>query len=129
MNAKFYNSLRVTQVAWNPKDIWRLEVDLVYFSALLNKLIIVPEGFETDFASVPRLPFTYLLAGGKANAAAVVHDYMYSEKEYSRKDADDVFYEAIKVLGHSEFTAWIMWLGVRIGGGFARKTKTELVSE
>lgn len=34
--------------------------------------------FVTDFASVPRLPFAYILFGGIGNKAGVLHDGLYS---------------------------------------------------
>ena len=49
----------------------RLLAPLVYESDIMDgKWITVPQGFVTDYASVPRIPVTYLLAGGCANAAA-----------------------------------------------------------
>jgi len=32
----------------------------------------MPEGFETDFASVPRWPLTFVLLGSYGHAAAVI---------------------------------------------------------
>lgn len=52
--------------------------------------IIVPSGFYTDFASVPRSPLTYKFFG-KFNQEAVVHDYLYrtdSEPLVSQETAD-----------------------------------------
>ncbi|MFH2076618.1 MAG: DUF1353 domain-containing protein, partial [Pseudomonadota bacterium] len=50
--------------------IWKLDSPLIYESDLLG-LIEVPEGFETDLASVPRVPFVYMLWGGKAHREGV----------------------------------------------------------
>lgn len=113
--ARFITPLRVIQIAPNR---WQLESALMYASDLVDEVIVVPHGFITDFASVPRLPLAYLVAGGKASAPAVVHDWMYSTRDFERDVADAIFREAIRVAGHSAFTAWIMWAGVRVGGGF-----------
>lgn len=59
--------------------------------------ITVPVGFVTDFASVPRLPLTYLIAGNTGHWAATVHDLLYRWGVVSRKDADIVFKEALNV--------------------------------
>jgi hypothetical protein len=75
----------------------------------------VPEGFITDLASIPRI-FRPLITGhGKDRWAAVVHDYLYSIK-YSRKDADDVFYEALIASGNGRMKSWAMYRAVRAGG-------------
>ena len=54
---------------------WRLLSDMIYNSKLYT-VIVVPSGFVTDMASVPRLPFAYWLMGDTAHASAVVHDYL-----------------------------------------------------
>lgn len=90
---------------------------LVYASDLLKRTVTVPAGFITDFASVPRLPIAYLLTGGAANAAAVIHDWLYTTREVDRATADAVFREAVIASGEKPWRAWLMWLGVRVGGG------------
>jgi uncharacterized protein DUF1353 len=69
--AQFLSHLRVEEVT---ETDWRLTNPLVYYSAVLQRQIVVPEGFITDFASVPRLPFIYWFAGDTARKAAVIHD-------------------------------------------------------
>lgn len=113
--AKFVTPLRVVQI---DDRRWQLEATLMYATDVIDQVIVVPTGFVTDFASVPRLPLAYLFTGGKASAAAVVHDWLYSTHTTSRKEADDIFFEAILAVGHSRFTAWLMWSGVRVGGAF-----------
>lgn len=91
---------------------------LIYYSERMGREITVPQGFVTDFASVPRLPVAYLLAGGCANEAAVIHDYLYrNQKLCSRADADAVFEEAMGVTGQPWWRRKMMYLGVRIFGG------------
>ena len=113
--ARFLSVLRVERVAGS-RD-WVLTSELAFSSAVLDRLIIVPIGFVTDFASVPRLPFAYLLFGGVADEAAVVHDFLYSTGACSRKLADDVFAEASKACGVAAWRRGPMWLGVRLFGG------------
>lgn len=96
---------------------WVLTRPLVYESELLNAIITVPEGFQTDLASVPRLPVIYAMVGDTARAAAVVHDFLYGRPDLcSRKVADAVLQEACGASGVSGWRAWLMWAGVRIGG-------------
>lgn len=97
-------------------SVFRLLAPLVYFSDLVGHEITVPAGFETDFASVPRLPFLFLLAGGEANEPAVIHDWLYHSHEVPRAMADAVLEEAMAVAGQPWWRRKLMWLGVRIGG-------------
>lgn len=98
---------------------WRLDADLIYHSGLVGK-IRVPEGYCTDFASVPRLPVVYLWTGGRAVLPSIVHDALYDcwTDRISRKDADRVFLEAMRCRNDPKYAAtrWAMYLGVRAGG-------------
>lgn len=96
---------------------WILTKALIYQSDIAKQTFIVPRGFQTDLASVPRIPIVYTIVGGVADKAAVVHDYLYSSGIVQRKLADAVLREASEVTGVSWFRRWTMWLGVRIGGG------------
>lgn len=91
---------------------------LVYYSAVVGREIIVPTGFVTDFASVPRsVPLVYDLTGGEANRPAVIHDYLYVSHEVDRATADAVFREAMAVDGQPWWRRTLMWAGVRVFGG------------
>lgn len=99
---------------------WKLLCELAYNSQI-HGLIIVPAGYVTDFASVPRLPFAYWLTGDTAHASAVVHDYLcsveYARCKISWGRAADVFREAMK---HEKVPAWrrtMMYWAVRMAGG------------
>lgn len=106
---------RLEDVSEDGRGTWRLLGDVVFLSEQHGR-IVAPEGFVTDLASVPRLPITYFLAGGLAHAAAVVHDYLYTTHELTRAQADAVFREAAQACGVGAWRAWVMWLGVRLGG-------------
>lgn len=96
-----------------------LYCDLVYFSPLLGYTVTIPAGFPTDFASVPRLPFAFLLAGDTGHYAAVVHDWIYSGRFAacrSRRLADDVLVEALAATGVPVWRRGLMWWAVRIFG-------------
>jgi hypothetical protein len=97
--------------------LWQLLAPLAYDCATLGKVVVVPSGFVTDFASVPRLPFFYLAEGGKGNKAAVVHDWLYSAQAVDRKQADQVLREALLASGYSSITANLFYAAVRVGGG------------
>ena len=89
-------------------------------------VVHVPHGFKTNFASVPRIPFAYLLTGGVGNRPAVIHDFLYSAATHPRAWCDDVFLEGLHAF-KKEIAAWkarIMYLAVRVAGWrFYGKTK------
>lgn len=95
---------------------WRLIEPLAYFSERLDRQITVPKGFVTDFASVPRLPFAYMIFGNIAQEEAVIHDYLYHKSGVSREDADAVFDEAMQVKGKWWWRRKLMWSGLRLFG-------------
>jgi hypothetical protein len=76
----------------------------------------VGDNWITDLASVPRLPLTWLLAGGDAPASAVTHDWLYRMGPVPRAVADRVFRDLITREGYSSAKAWMMWTAVRLGG-------------
>jgi hypothetical protein len=99
--------------------VWVLDSLLVYQSDLVGT-VIVPVGFETDFASVPRVPIAYTMFGDRAHREAVIHDYLYridATPPVERDVADDVFLEAMECRGKGWFVRYAMYWGVRLGGG------------
>ena len=94
-----------------------------------QRTIVVPAGFETDYASIRVLHNIFLftlfaLVAGYGNYAATVHDFLYSEGQLSRKEADAVLYRALRAEGVARWRAWLFWAGVRIGGAKHYKTPT-----
>lgn len=90
---------------------------LVYDSIAAGQTIIVPPGFQTDLASVPRLPLVYWLTGATSTEAAVVHDYLYSTGIVPRDVADEVLSEASRVTAVPAWRRGLMWSAVRLFGG------------
>lgn len=122
---KFLRPLRVEQVGWSAgRPLWRLTAPLHYRSSRLGAVVRVPAGFKTDFASVPRLLFSWWIAGGRAPRAAVIHDFLYqgglvADRRVSRSDADAVLQEAAAADPHSgtnAITRFLMWSAVRVAG-------------
>lgn len=124
--AQFLSHLRVEEV---DEKNWRLTSPLRYYSAILKRDVLVPEGFITDFASVPRLPFIYWFAGDTARKAAVIHDWLYrsNTEPVERAVADAVFAEAIEALGYWKARQWFMWAGVRVGGYWSFESRRAVV--
>lgn len=125
MKSKFLSKLDVELIS-DTADKWRLKAPLVYYSAFLKQTVTVPEGYITDFASVPRLPLAYALAGNTARLAAVVHDYLYECGDVDRGDADEVFLEAMKVTGLSWWRRYPMHFAVELFGWKFKKEQRRL---
>lgn len=100
---------------------WRLVQPLIYYSKILKSKIVVSEGFETDFASVPRIPFIYSLYGDRAHSCATIHDFLYQKQWVSRWKADRIFLEAMGARKKPFYIRYPMWAGVRLGGWVAWK--------
>ena len=83
--------------------------------------IIAPAGFETDFASIPWGLWNLFPPLGPWARPAIVHDYLYVtgglQGRYSRRRADEIFAEALKVVGVPGWRRGVMHAAVRLGGG------------
>lgn len=98
--------------------------------------VSIPLGYCSDGASVPRPLRWFLEPWGKYAQAAIVHDFLYSTWQRPRKEADQIFREAIEIItedSHAgeessydapDYTkrgkaiAFFAYWGVRIGGKF-----------
>ncbi len=118
---EFKNRLKVSPHPVNP-DMWVVESPLhvVYEDGE----IIVPVGFETDLASIPRMFWSIVPPMGHYTEAAVVHDFLYRHgveftlygKKATRKAADRLFRDLMKVSGVGFMTRNLLYVGVRIFG-------------
>lgn len=84
-----------------------------------EEIITVPIGFQTDFASVPRLFWMFISPIDKHGKAAVVHDYLYYTGIYSKAKADLIFKEGMEVLNVNPVRVWLMYNTVKCFGWFA----------
>jgi hypothetical protein len=117
--SQFLTTLKVEELDDTSNDgrgTWQLLAPLVYQSDLAQRTITVPEGFITDYASVPRIPITYLLAGDTAHPAAVVHDWLYTTHQFDRATSDSILKEAALTEGVPSWRANIIYAGVYVGG-------------
>ena len=95
---------------------WKLIHDLVWEG---GQRIVVPAGFETDLASIPRLLRGILHQNGLSRAPAVLHDFLYATQIMTRSEADGVFREALEAEGMGWLGRFLYWSGVRVGGWVA----------
>lgn len=130
---KWITELKTVQINEN---LHELTEPLIYISSKIG-MVIVDAGTRTDFASVPRIPIAYLIAGGRTNAAATLHDSLYGKhntgrcKEVTRLQSDNLIFEAtldslpsegyslksILMRPAAYFLGGVQWVFVRLFGG------------
>ena len=97
---------------------WELVQPFTYIGA--RDSFVVPAGFTTDFASVPRV-FVWLLPSyGRWTQAAILHDYLWDlarRGKFRKHDADGIFNRALRELGVPYLRRWVMWAAVRLASG------------
>ncbi len=121
----FLSDVQVSRPAGSTGE-WVLLANLIYKG---NKdRFVVPKGFKTDFASIPRIFRFIVPKNGSHDAAAIVHDYLYRHQPFlpspaplrmqriSRKDADRLFRRIMRELGTNCVRYNLMYAAVRIGG-------------
>jgi Protein of unknown function (DUF1353) len=88
--------------------------------------VVVPEGFVTDLASIPRAFWQILKPEGRHAYAAVVHDYLYWTQTRPREEADMIFRFALEDSKVSSETIEALYLAVRSFGQSAWDTNAQL---
>jgi hypothetical protein len=113
--AKFLSYLVIKDLT---DSVWELHEPLIYESDILGR-IEVPAGFQTDLASVPRVPIVYEQWGNRSHYEAVIHDWLYridSIPQATFGQANDVFLEAMEARGKPWRICAPMYWGVCLGG-------------
>lgn len=119
--SRFTTPLRLedTGVAHNGREVFRVLESFTYeVGAEGSGLYIhVPVGFETDFASVPRLLWGLFPPTGPHGKAAVLHDFLYRKSSgFSKVLGDAIFLEAMETLGVSWWRRTLMYWSVSYFG-------------
>ena len=101
------------------RTVWQLNKPM---RILINKKywLIIPAMFQTDLASVPRIPIVYALWGNRAHKEAIWHDYLYRTNcglILARAQCDYLFKLAMVGRGQPWYIYRPMYRGVRLGGG------------
>jgi hypothetical protein len=115
----FKNKLKIEAV--QGEDFYILTSRFTYITNLGDK-IIVPKGFKTNFASVPRFAKFYIDdSHWTIRPGSVIHDYLYSASSaklgFTRKQADEVLLESMLGLGMRKTQALVIYLTLRLFGG------------
>ena len=118
----FQNLLSMKEIGeLGGKTIYELTESLIYIR-VNGQRIEVPLRFQTDLASVPRVPIVFMAWGDRAHREAVLHDYVYrydSVPILLRPEADELFKEAMISREQPWYIYHPMYAGVRVGGGSA----------
>lgn len=93
-----------------------------------DRQVTVPEGFESDGASIPRLFWRVITpADSRIIRAAFVHDYLYRKqpKNWTRQEADELFRLLCIRDGLNPALAWTLYYALRIFGGAAWRENSD----
>lgn len=98
-------------------------IHAIRFESSAGRIITVPAGYRTDFASVPRFFHRIVSPVGRHGKAAIVHDWLCDEspKTTDYRQAAEIFNEAMEALGVSWARRKIMVAAVVVGGPKFRK--------
>ena len=103
--------------AFSDSKAFMLMKDMTYTIGDVDQTIVVPEGFVTDFASVPKALWSLGLSPHeKFSRAAIIHDYLYWSQVCTRAQADNIMLLAMERSGVSKKTQFTMFQGVNMGG-------------
>lgn len=115
----FVGRLQLDFGDWTDQNAGRIAVTL---GTISWRGIVLPAGFMSDGASVPRFLWGFLPPwGDRSTVAALFHDYMCDMLKagtpvggaVTRQDCDRLFREALVDLGVAQWRAWVCWAGVR----------------
>jgi hypothetical protein len=76
---------------------------------------IIPKGFKTDLASIPRPIWSFMSPAHSAlMAPSIVHDWFYRMTcDYDRKQIDLIFFHMLIAEGTPKWRAYLMYYAVR----------------
>ena len=98
-----------------------------------GKSFLIPRGFESDGASVPRLFWSIVFSPTDSHAATagICHDWIYRDQPdgWTREEADRMFLALLVEFGVNVASAQSAYLALRLFGGAAWDENAELKAE
>lgn len=89
------------------------------FKTLAGVEYTIPKGYTSDGMSCPR--FFWRMLSPQLDfvtlGPSIEHDYRYENHIGTRKECDDDYYDRLVENGFPKWKAYLVWIGVRIGGG------------
>ena len=112
------------------EKLWELLATFEYRGARDRYVVTASE--ITDFASVPRVFVWFIPSYGLYTKAAILHDVLCrlaDEGKFSRRDADGIFRQAMRILGVAFLRRWVMWVAVRWGAVVTRAGRKDWLKD
>ncbi|MEM0951942.1 MAG: DUF1353 domain-containing protein [Cyanobacteria bacterium P01_H01_bin.74] len=139
-------SFKQPQLAFITEGLYRIEEAYTYEWTVTNThyKLVVPKGFETDIASVPRWAWSTfgILPDGLHRGAAILHDMLYRSNKpkgvrlknyyfkrdilgnwenishvlWHRENCDRLFMRVMKQAGVKPWKRWLMFKALRLFG-------------
>ena len=99
----------------NVKYYWVFEEDYNFSLSINNENIrlIISEGFISDGGTIPRLAGYF---NGIAFRSYLIHDFLYQNHSFSRKETDLILLEALKFESVNLFDRIAIYTAVRLFG-------------
>lgn len=113
---------------WAQPEEWWLEGEMIYQSDLLGEdgkpvLVEIPDRYNTDLASIPRMFRRVFIKNGLHRPCAVPHDFLCRnsyvkdyrdpKEAFPRRLADKIFLESMKLVGVKRRIRYPMYWAVR----------------
>lgn len=118
--------IRLFDVSREGRALYVLGDRFSYCEDRTGRIISVPPGFVTDFASIPGPVRGLLPPDGPYARAAILHDFLYAVgAPGERKAADDVLMAAMVEYKVPAATREIIYTAVRLGGGAGYGLKSD----
>jgi len=93
-------------------DVWILQEPLVWECEKYR--IMVLDGFDFDFASIPTIVAMLLPNNGQEyDKASCLHDGLYASRALPKNECDKLFYEAMLIDKVPRYKAWVMYQAVK----------------
>jgi hypothetical protein len=104
----------------DPKFILEEDVEIVYSYRRKHYIVVIPKGFITDFASIPKIFRNWLSNVSGYNKCYLLHDFQYSilsQEKHSRANSDNILRENLDWCNMNMLDRNAVYFAVRIAGG------------
>jgi len=108
----------ITKPSILPFDSVNYSLNTPLVIAIDGHILVVPQGFITDLASIPRVFWSFLAPNLPSFVyPSIAHDYLYScNLKHTRFWADEVFYSLLLNENVKPWRAYSMFIAVRMFG-------------
>ena len=122
---KYLSNLRLDPLADGVN--WRV-INPFKYQHSDGRIFTAPAGMITDMTSTPRFIWRIIPpATGKQRKGAVIHDLLYRIQVTTRKEADEIYQDCMKLDGVPSWKRRIIHIGLRVGGWVTwKKNKLKL---